>query len=168
VFAHALRTHIKQEVQLMFKETITLGLMPTKRPTFSIPTAKAEKDRIMPIIRAQMPDYVKIVDVDDICTEGMGAYVSDIPKVVDKFKAAKVDALFFPFCDFGCEEVVVSVAKEFHLPTLIWGSRDPVSTFEKRGKETQCGLFAATKVLRNYGVTYSYIFNCDYDSDIFT
>lgn len=60
--------------------------MPTKRPTFSIPTAKAEKDRIMPIIRAQLPDHVKIVDVDDLCTEGMRAYRTDIDKVVDKFK----------------------------------------------------------------------------------
>lgn len=151
----------------MYKDTIVVGLMPTRRPIFNINTARAEYDLIMPIIRAQMPAYVKFVDVDDICEQGMGAQLYDIPKVVDKFRAAKVDALFFPFCDFGCEEVVVSVAKEFKIPTLIWGTRDKVSTFEKREKETQCGLFAATKVLRNYGVTFSYIFNCEYDNDMF-
>ena len=148
----------------MYKETITVGLMPTRRPIFNINTAREEYDKIMPIIRAQLPKHVKFVDVDDICEQGMGAQLYDIAKVVDKFKAAKVDALFFPFCDFGCEEVVASVAKEFKLPTLIWGSRDKVSTFTKREKETQCGVFAATKVLRNYGVTYSYIFNCEFDS----
>lgn len=150
----------------MYKDTVTIGLMPTRRPIFKIATAREEYDKIMPIIRAQMPKHVKFVDVDDICEQGMAAQLYDIPKVVDKFKAAKVDALFIPFCDFGCEEVVVSVAKEFKFPILIWGSRDKVTTFEKREKETQCGLFAATKVLRNYGVTFSYIFNCEYDSDI--
>ena len=89
----------------MYKDVITVGLMPTRRPVFKFETAKAEYDIIMPIIRAQMPKYVKFVDVDDICEGGMGTIPSDIPKVVEKFKAAKVDALFFPFCDFGCEEI---------------------------------------------------------------
>ena len=151
----------------MYKETITIGIMPTRRPVFKLETAKEEYDIIMPIIRAQMPDYVKFVDVDDICVEGMGTVPTDIPKVVDKFTAAKVDALFFPFCDFGCEEVVVGVAKQFKLPVLIWGTRDKVTTYDKRQKETQCGLFAATKVLRNYGVTFSYIWNCEANSPDF-
>lgn len=134
--------------------------MPTRRPVFKIETARIEYDIIMPIIRKQLPDYVKFTDVDDICEQGMAAFPEDIPKIVSKFSAAGIDALFFPFCDFGCEEVVAGVAKQFKLPVLIWGSRDKVSTFEKREKETQCGLFPATKVLLNYGVTYSYITNC--------
>ncbi|MGI6115974.1 L-fucose/L-arabinose isomerase family protein [Luoshenia tenuis] len=153
----------------MYKEVITLGVMPTKRPTFSLETATKEKDALMPIFRAQMPEFVKLVDCDDILAEnnGMGAFPEDIDKVVAKFKANNVDALFFPFCDFGCEEVVVGVAKQFKLPVLVWGSRDKVSTWEHREKETQCGLFAATKVLRNYGVTFSYISNCEKDSPVF-
>ena len=141
--------------------------MPTRRPVFKIETARQEYDIIMPIIRSQLPEYINFVDVDDICEQGMGAVPEDIPKVVKKFKAADIDALFFPFCDFGCEEVVAGVAKQFKLPVLIWGSRDKVSTFEKREKETQCGLFAATKVLLNYGVTFSYIANCDAKSPDF-
>ena len=144
----------------MYKDKVTIGLMPTRRPVFKIETAREEYDIIMPIIRRQMSKYVNFVDVDDICDQGMAAFQDDIGKVVDKFKAAKVDALFIPFCDFGCEEVVVGVAKQFMLPTLIWGTRDKVSTFEKRHKETQCGLFAATKVLLNYNVKFSYIWNC--------
>jgi L-fucose isomerase-like protein len=114
-----------------------------------------------------MSKYVDFVDFEDICDQGMAAFQNDIEKVVDNFRAAKVDALFIPFCDFGCEEVVVGVAKQFKLPTLIWGTRDKVSTFEKRQKETQCGLFAATKVLLNYNVTFSYIWNCEADSPDF-
>ena len=151
----------------MKKQKIKIGLLPTRRAVFNIATAREEYDVIMPIIRAQMPDYVEFVDVDDICEQGMIALQSDISKVVDKFYNAKVDAIFAPFCDFGEEYAVVGVAKAFKLPTLIWGSRDKVTTFEKREKETQCGVFAATKVLRNYGVTFSYIWNCEADSPDF-
>jgi L-fucose isomerase-like protein len=151
----------------MFKDTITIGLMPTRRPVFKIETAREEYDIIMPIIRRQLPEYVKFTDVDDVCDQGMASFPEDIPKTVDKFKAANIDALFFPFCDFGCEEVVVGVAKQFKVPVLIWGTRDKVSTFEKREKETQCGLFPATKVLLNYGVTFSYIWNCEAESPDF-
>jgi L-fucose isomerase-like protein len=151
----------------MYKDIITIGLMPTRRPVFKIETAREEYNIIIPIIRRQLPEYVRFVDVEDICDQGMGAFQEDIQKVVEKFKAANVDALFFPFCDFGCEEVVVGVAKQFMLPTLIWGTKDRVSTFARREKETQCGLFAATKVLLNYGVTFSYIWNCESDSPDF-
>ena len=152
----------------MYKDKVTIGLMPTRRPVFKIETAREEYDVIMPIIRKQMAKYVNFIDIDDICEQGMAAFQTDIEKVVDKFRTAKIDALFFPFCDFGCEEVVVGVAKQFKLPTLVWGTRDKVSTFEKRQKETQCGLFAATKVLLNYNVTFSYIWNCGADSPDFT
>ena len=148
----------------MRKEKITIGLMPTRRPVFKMETAREEYDIIMPIIKRQMPKYVNFVDIEDICENGMAAFQTDIEKVTDKFRLAKIDALFFPFCDFGCEEVVAGVAKQFMLPTLVWGTRDKVSSFEKRQKETQCGLFAATKVLLNYNVKFSYIWNCEPDS----
>ncbi len=151
----------------MKKEKVKIGLLPTRRAVFNIATAREEYDIIMPIIRAQLPDYVEFVDVDDICDQGMIALQTDIPKVVEKFAAAKIDAIFAPFCDFGEEYAVVGVAKAFKLPTLIWGTRDKVTTFEKREKETQCGVFAATKVLRNYGVTFSYIWNCEANSPDF-
>ena len=98
----------------MYKDKITIGLMPTRRPVFRIETAREEYDIIMPIIRAQMTEYVDFVDIDDVCLQGMAALKEDIPAIVDKFTAAKIDALFVPFCDFGCEEVVVGVAKH-HL-----------------------------------------------------
>ena len=150
------------------KEKIKIGIMPVKRLFFSIDTAREEYDIIMPIIRAQLPTKVEFVDVDDLCEKGMATNpVVDVPKVVKKFKEANVDALFFPFCDFGEESTVLGVAKSFKLPVLIWGSRDKLSTYEKREKETQCGVFAATKVLRNYGVTFSYIWNCEANSPDF-
>ena len=148
-------------------DKIRIGLMPNRRLVFNINTAREEYDTIMPIIRAQMPDYVEFIDIEDICEQGMACTLDDIDNIVKKFKAADIDAIFSPFCDFGEEQVVVGVAKQFMLPTLIWGTKDRISTYEHREKETQCGLFAATKVLRNYGVTFSYIWNCEADSPDF-
>lgn len=36
-----------------------------------------------------------------------------------------------------------------------------------RGRDTQCGMFAATKVLQRYGLKYSYIYNCTTKSEEF-
>ena len=151
----------------MIKQKVKIGLLPTRRAVFNIATAREEYDIIMPIIKAQLPDYVEFVGIEDICEQGMIALQSDIPTVVAKFQAEGIDAIFAPFCDFGEEYAVVGVAKAFKLPTLIWGTRDKLTTFDKREKETQCGVFAATKVLRNYGVTFSYIWNCEADSPDF-
>ena len=148
-------------------DKVKIGLMPNRRLVFNINTARQEYDVIMPIIRAQMPEYVEFVDIDDICEHGMACTMDDIDKIVDKFKRENIDAIFSPFCDFGEELVVVGVAKQFNLPTLIWGTKDKISVYGHREKETQCGLFAATKVLRNYGVTFSYIWNCEADSPDF-
>ena len=148
-------------------DKVKIGLMPNRREVFNINTAREEYDIIMPIIHAQMPEYVEWVEIDDICEQGMACHIDDIDKIVKKFKEADIDAIFSPFCDFGEESVVAGVAKQFMLPTLIWGTRDKVSTYEHREKETQCGVFAATKVLMNYGVTFSYIWNCEADSPDF-
>ena len=81
--------------------------------------------------------------------------------IVDKMKNRKIDALFFPFCDFGEEQVVAAIASKFTVPILIWGPRDErPNTDEARGRDTQCGMFAATKVLQRYGlksVSYTHL-----------
>ena len=148
-------------------DKVKIGLMPVKREFFSIQTAREEYDIIIPIIHAQMQEYVEWVEIDDLCEQGMACHPQDVDKIVKRFKEAEVDAVFAPFCDFGEESVVTGVCKEFKVPVLIWGTKDKVSTYEHREKETQCGVFAATKVLRNYGVTFSYIWNCEADSPDF-
>jgi hypothetical protein len=83
-----------------------------------------------------------------------------VPKAIRKFTDAGIDALFIPFCDFGEESVAAGIAAGFQLPTLVWGPRDEVpNTDAARGRDTQCGMFAATKVMRNHGVKFSYICN---------
>ncbi len=54
------------------------------------------------------------------------------------------------------------------VPTLMWGARDErPNTDESRGRDTQCGMFACTKVMKRFGVQYSEIWNCETESEDF-
>ena len=52
------------------------------------------------------------------------------------------------------------VARELHLPTLLWGPRDNNFSNDIRYTDTQCGLFAMSKQLKRNNVKFSYIENC--------
>lgn len=108
----------------MIRKTITLGVAPVKRASRDMNFAKKQKDRFMAVIRAIRPDFVTIVDIDDLSENGIAFKNDVVPAIVDKFKAAKIDALFIPFCDFGEESVASAIAASFRLPTLVWGNRD--------------------------------------------
>ena len=152
----------------MYKEILTLGVAPTKRGFLSMDEAKRQKDRFMKVIRTVNSDMVKIIDLDDVTENGIMQDMKLVPAAVDKFYNAKIDALFIPFCDFGEESVAASIAKNFDVPVLVWGSRDEFpNTDAVRGRDTQCGMFAATKVFRRHGIKYSYIYNVDTDSNEF-
>ena len=146
----------------MYKGKIVLGVAPVKRSFLSMEEAKRQKDRFMGVIRKIRPETVTLTDIDDICENGIAFSLDTVPKVIKKFRENEIDALFIPFCDFGEEQVAAQIAAAFHLPVLVWGARDErPNTFESRGRDTQCGMFAATKVMQRYGVTYSYIYNVD-------
>lgn len=152
----------------MYKAKVTLGVLPTRRGMLDLETATREKEKFMTIIREIRPEVLTLVDIDDICTNGIIENEAYSPVVVEKFSKANVDAIFVPFCDFGDEGSVADVVSRFEVPVLVWGARDErPNTLEARGRDTQCGMFAATKVLRRYGVTYSYIFNVAADTEEF-
>lgn len=152
----------------MYKEVLTLGVAPTKRGFLSMEEAKRQKNRFMKVVRSFESDTLKIVDLDSITENGIMFEMEKVPAAVGKFKEAGIDALFVPFCDFGEESVVASIAKEFSVPVLVWGSRDEFpNTDAVRGRDTQCGMFAATKVLARHNIKYSYIYNVDTDSKEF-
>lgn len=152
----------------MYRTEITLGIMPTKRGFLSMEEAHRQKKMFMEVVAEVTPPAVKIVDVDDICENGIAWEFGKVSEIVEKFKAAGVDALFTPFCDFGEESVVSSVSAGLRVPHLVWGARDEVpNTDAIRGRDTQCGMFAATKVLRRFGIKYSYIYNVPAQSEEF-
>lgn len=152
----------------MYSSHLVLGVAPTKRGILSLEEAVKQKERYFQAINGICSEHVTLVDLDDVCEGGVLCRRDQVQAVIEKFRNAKINALFFPFCDFGEEQPVAEVAHAFHLPTLVWGERDArPNTYEKRAKDTQCGMFAATRVLKRFGVTYSYIYSCKADSPEF-
>ncbi len=81
------------------------------------------------------------------------------------FKASKVDALIFIFCNYGQEEAIAKLAKDLDVPVLLWAPRDKIANPYDiyRQTDSQCGVFAASKVLRRHGIKFNYIENCDFE-----
>ena len=76
---------------------IKLGYCPTKRDVFS--REKAQKSNR--IIREALSDFpVEVVDLTVINEEDLLFQGCDIQKIIDRFREQKIDALFFPHCNF--------------------------------------------------------------------
>ncbi|MFR2848544.1 MAG: fucose isomerase, partial [Hungatella hathewayi] len=100
---------------------IVIGLAPTRRSIFSAPDAVKFAD----LTRKRLRELsVEFVDIDDIAEDGLLHSEEDRIKIAEKFKAAKVDGLFFPHGNFGTEYEVARLAKELNVPVLLWGPRD--------------------------------------------
>lgn len=146
-------------------EKIKLGIVPIKRSFLPMETAKTQKEEFMAVIENIRDEYVEIIDINDICENGIAFEYDNISSVVEKFRKHNIDAIFFPFCDFGEESVVAGIAKNFEVPVLVWGPRDKRPNTDKQiGTDTQCGIIAATKVLTRCGIKFSYILNSYVDS----
>lgn len=153
----------------MMDHKIILGVAPTRRGgVFVNPDALKQKELIYQKLRELDFPSVELVDIEDINEEGLLMGKEDVPKVVEKFKARGVNALFFPHCNFGSEHSVAKVAAQFQLPTLLWGPRDEAPEADgSRLRDTQCGLFATGKVLRRMNVPFTYLPNCRVGEPLF-
>lgn len=146
------------------RHMLRIGFAPTRRvlttpKAFNKDEAIRQKEKVEKYI--QKYDNVKWINLESINNEGLLSQVSDVDKVSDLFIRENVDAVFFPHCNFGSEEAVAKVAYKVGKPVLIWGPRDeaPDET-GARLRDAQCGMFAVTKVLQQFGVKYTYISNC--------
>jgi L-fucose isomerase-like protein len=144
---------------------VKLGVAPTRRSIFSKEDALKFKELTLKKLKEFNIDYV---DIEDVNKEGLLYDESDVEKVVEKFKAEKVNALFFPHCNFGSEHLVGKAASKMDLPVLLWGPRDesPLPS-GARLRDSQCGLFATGKVLRRFNVPFTYIPNCALEDEAF-
>ena len=89
-------------------------------------------------------------------------------RIAEKFKTAGVDGVFFPHGNFGTEYEVARLAKELNVPVLLWGPRDERPDENGiRLRDSQCGLFATGKVLRRFGVPFTYLTNCRLEDEEF-
>jgi L-fucose isomerase-like protein len=147
-------------------EKLRLGYLPTRRFVFSREDAQRYKKEIQKIIS----EYdIDIIDIDDLNEEGLIYDSIDLSnRVIEKFTQNKVDAIFVPHCNFGTEDAVARVTKALGKPVLLWGPRDEAPLPDgKRLRDTQCGIFATGKVLRRYGVKFTYLQNCRLDDQHF-
>lgn len=143
--------------------TIKLAYCPTRRDVFSREEAMKFNERI----RRALDDFpVEIVDLEGINEEKLLYRDKDIPAIIDRFTAHKVDAVFFPHCNFGSENRVAQVARALNVPVLLWGPRDDAPDSDGlRSRDSQCGMFATGKVLRRHNVPFTYLTNSWLDGD---
>ena len=137
---------------------IKIGFAPTRRSIFSAPDAVKFANLTRDRLRELGAEFVDITDIND---EGLLYQECDRIKIRDKFRSAGIDGLFFPHGNFGTEYECARLAKEMGVPVLLWGPRDERP--EPNGvrlRDTQCGLFATGKVLRRFGVPFTYVTNC--------
>ena len=146
---------------------IKIGYMPTKRRFFSGEDAFKYKGIIREAIGKIAPD-VEFVDLEGLNETGLLASLEDAQAAAARFIAAGVQGIFTPHCNFGCEEAVAVAARKVGVPLLLWGPRDemPLANGE-RLRDSQCGLFATSKVLQRFGVDFSYIINSRVDDPVF-
>lgn len=106
----------------MYREQLILGVVPTKRGFLPMDEAKRQKDKFMAKIRGMFAEeIVKIVDIDELCENGILFEKAKNDAVIAKMQENHIDALFVPFCDFGEEECAAGVAGALKVPTLVWG-----------------------------------------------
>lgn len=149
----------------MQKKKLKLGLAPTRRNVFSVEDALKHKKLIENKLRSWDVDFINL---DSLNEEGLLFNRLEVGKAAKIFTDAGVDALFAPHVNFGTEDAVAKCARLVGKPLLLWGPRDEAPLPDgNRLRDTQCGLFATSKILRRYGVPFSYIVNSWVDSPLF-
>lgn len=149
---------------------LRLGFIPTRRgmsgeKAFNREVALKEKRAILDYIR-RYP--IEIVDLEGINEDGMLYDGLQTEEAARRMSAANVEALFAPHCNFGCEDAVAKVAARVNRPLLLWGpGGETVDSEGYRYRDSQCGLFATSKVLQRVGVPFSYITSCRLEDSTF-
>jgi len=153
------------EIKMAEKNNIKLGFAPTRRNVFSREDALKYRD----MTRQKLIDMgVEMVDIDWLNEDGLLYDALDAEKAAKAFAERGVDAVFSPHCNFGTEDAVAKLAKKMAKPFLLWGPRDETPQPDGiRLRDSQCGLFATSKVLRRIGVPFTYIENCRVEAPVF-
>ena len=144
---------------------IKIGYAPTRRSIFSAPDAVKYAD----LVRNRLQELgVEFVDIKEFNEEGLLYSEKDRVLIAKKFKEEGVKGLFLPHCNFGTEYICARLAKELDVPVLLWGPRDEAPDQNGiRLRDSQCGLFATGKVLRRFGVPFTYLTNCRMEEEAF-
>ncbi|MCI8549962.1 MAG: fucose isomerase [Lachnospiraceae bacterium] len=152
------------------KHSLKLGVVPTRRDLTgeffcNVDVALANKRATEKKLTDMGVDFVNI---DFLNEEGLIYSGLDAKKVADYMLEQKVDAIFAPHCNFGTEDAIAKIGKLVGKPLLLWAPRDPApDAMGNRCTDSQCGLMATGKVLRQFGVPFTYMTNCTFDDPVF-
>ncbi|WP_343207954.1 hypothetical protein [Anaerolentibacter hominis] len=148
---------------------IRRGIPAKRKGAFPPEAAVAVKNMAIDYLRSLEKEAdIEVIDIDFINDEGVARDVAEADAIAEYMKEKKADAVFIIQCNFGCEEVAGRVCKLVNKPVILWGPRDPqIAKDGGRPLDTQCGLFATSRILRRYGIPYSYIENCDITDPVF-
>ncbi len=152
----------------MLNYQVKIGLAPMRRDVtprpgiFNWEKAEERGHRIVKYIKEHFTtDKVTFVDLEGINPVDVMYCEADVPKVVEKFKAEKVDAVLVINCNFGNEEICAMMGRELGKPLCIWAPIDdsflPDGT---RYTDSQCGIFGVSRQLQHLHVPFSFIKTC--------
>ena len=146
-------------------KSIKIGFAPTRRSIFSAPDAVKYAN----LTREHLKELgVEFVDITDINEEGL-FYDEEYRKphflcqsCTDIFRSEvsvrEENSLYVFTAEFLLDFLTVRLIVK---QTLLWGPRDERPDENGvRLRDSQCGLFATGKVLRRFGVPFTYMTNC--------
>lgn len=152
------------------KRSVKIGVAPIRRTTwshkpFNLQEAIRTKDAILSALNKFDAEFVTL---EGLTEDGLLFTVEDAERVAKHFIGQEVDAVFIPHCNFGSEESAACLCKRVGKPVLLWGPKDYINPDDLyRYRDSQCGMFATSKVLSMYGVPFTYIENCDLEDVAF-
>ncbi|MBU3875171.1 L-fucose/L-arabinose isomerase family protein [Faecalicatena sp. AGMB00832] len=152
------------------RHRVKLGVAHTRRNLsrpgyFYIPDAIEEKNKIEEFLKDR---EIEFVNLDFLNEEGIICKGVEADEAADYFIKEGVDAVFAPHLNFGTEDAVARIAKKVNKPLLLWGPRDGAPAPDgSRARDSQCGLFATSKVLKEFGVPFTYIPSSRVEDKIF-
>ena len=159
----------------MMNYQVKVGLDPMRRDVtprpgiFNWEKAEERGHRIVKYIEEHFAsDNVSFVDLKGINPVDVMYNDDDAEKVIERFRAEKVDAVVIINCNFGNEEIAAQVAGALNVPTMIWAPmEDEFLPDGSRFCDSQCGMFGVSRILQRNNIPFTYVETCHVEDDIF-
>ena len=159
----------------MLNYQVKVGLAPMRRDVtprpgiFNWEKAEERGHRIVKYIEEHFAsDNVRFVDLKGINPVDVMYNDDDAEKVIERFRAEKVDAVVIINCNFGNEEIAAQVAGALNVPTMIWAPmEDEFLPDGSRFCDSQCGMFGVSRILQRNNIPFTYVETCHVEDDIF-
>ncbi|MBO4433621.1 MAG: hypothetical protein J5852_08835 [Clostridia bacterium] len=161
----------------MLNYNVKIGLLPMRRNATDRPrgtfltwySAEERGKRFVDYIEKNfVSDKVSFVDSKGIGIKDLVFDDDSAAKVIDRFKAEKVDAVFIINCNFGNEEAAADIAKALGVPVLLWAPLDDEYYIDgMRPTDSQCGLFGVSRQMQRLHIPFSHLPCCRVESGEF-